>query len=116
MTIEVPQQGTYHLLAPKPVPTTSLGFAVVFCLLTTAALIASSLHMWWGCYALGRQIAGRGAPPRWQTAAFGAFLFLFGACWLEGQIMNQINLRRLSFIDMFRESRGVESSRWLCVC
>lgn len=105
MTVGVLQQSAGHLMALEPVPTTSLGFAIVFCLLTTAALTASSLHMW-GCYALGRQIAGRGAPSLWQTAGFGAFLLLFGVSWLEGQVMNQVNLRRLSFLEMFRESSG----------
>lgn len=103
MSVEVPQEGAYHLVAPEPIPSTALGYAVVFCLLTTVALIVSSLHIW-GCYALGRQIAGHGPPPRWQTVSFGAFLLSFGACWSEGQLMNQINLRRLSFADMFRTS------------
>lgn len=98
MTVQVPH-GAYAVTEPQNVPSTPLGYVIVFCLFTVAALGASSLHTW-ECYSIGCQISGV-AVPRWKTVSIMAFLLTFVIVWLEGNIQTQIGLRRLDFHELF---------------
>ncbi len=100
MTVEVPR-GFHEPRYYEAVPSTSLGYALAFCLLTTAALAMSSLHTW-ECYTMGCHIFGI-AVPRWQTVGFLSFLSAFVASWVSSQVQNHINLRRQSFDEVFSE-------------
>lgn len=98
MTVQVPH-GAYAVTQPQDVPSTPLGYAVVFTLLTAAALAASSLHTW-ACYSIGCQIAG-GGVARWKTLGIMAFLLVFVGAWFGSHVQTQANLRRLDFEEMF---------------
>ena len=97
--MQVPH-GVYAIAEPVDVPSTSLGFAVVFSLLTGGALAASSWHIW-SCYSMGCRIA-QGAPAaHWKTWAFMLFEFVFVVMWLESHVHTQLRLRIDTFHGVF---------------
>ena len=95
-------RGGYAVTQPVDVASTSLGYAIVFSLLTAVAFALSSFHTW-ECYSIGNQISGV-AVARWKTQCTTAFLFFFVVSWFGNQVQNQANLRRLNFHEMFGKS------------
>lgn len=103
MTVQVPH-GVYVVAEPVDVPSTSLGFAVAFSLLTAGALAASSLQQW-SCYTLGCRIGDGTPPPRWKTWAFMVFEFTFIVLWFGSHVYNQYRLRTQPFHGFFGACR-----------
>lgn len=101
--MQVPVGKVFSVTRPMDVPSTSLGFAIVFTLLSTCALTISSFHIW-ECYRLGCQIVGSAAPAPWKTTVFVSYVITFVVMWFGSHVHNQRSLRIKPFHLIFGES------------
>ena len=103
ITVEVPH-GIDRVVWAEDVPSTSLGAAIVFVVLSSATIALAS-RFTWECYSFGRQLAGS-PPPRWKTLCFNLYVLAYAVSWTGCQIKNQMRLRQNSYHEVFGASPG----------